>query len=166
MPNIGPLWSLFSQVTSLSRSDPFSGDELHHSGWNACSSCHDDSNKHRKYLILPALGSSRLYAVDCLTDPRAPRLHRTVEGAEIAEKTSGLMDVVASDLWSWLDLAFPHTSHCLADGNIMVSMMGRPMDLGTVGSCCWIRRALISRERGRKEMVSEIQRSCWLILWA
>ncbi|KAH9324817.1 hypothetical protein KI387_004995 [Taxus chinensis] len=31
------------------------GDELHHSGWNACSSCHGDSSVQRRYLILPSL---------------------------------------------------------------------------------------------------------------
>ena len=32
---------------------PDIGDELHHMGWNACSSCHDDANMTRKYLLLP-----------------------------------------------------------------------------------------------------------------
>jgi hypothetical protein len=40
---------------------PYKGDELHHSGWNACSSCHGDPNRSRKLLILPALGSGRIY---------------------------------------------------------------------------------------------------------
>lgn len=51
-------------------------DELHHSGWNACSSCFDDASKKRNRLILPSLISSRIYVLDVGTDPRAPRLHK------------------------------------------------------------------------------------------
>lgn len=40
---------------------PNIGDELHHSGWNACSSCHQDSAKSRSVLVLPALKSGRIY---------------------------------------------------------------------------------------------------------
>jgi hypothetical protein len=40
---------------------PHLGDELHHSGWNACSSCYGVPGASRSRLILPALGSSRLY---------------------------------------------------------------------------------------------------------
>ncbi|NDH25912.1 MAG: hypothetical protein EBY35_06800 [Rhodobacteraceae bacterium] len=32
---------------------PGIGDELHHMGWNACSSCHDDAAISRKYLLVP-----------------------------------------------------------------------------------------------------------------
>ena len=32
---------------------PSIGDELHHMGWNACSSCHDDAGMTRKYLLVP-----------------------------------------------------------------------------------------------------------------
>ena len=40
---------------------PHKGDELHHSGWNACSSCHGNPSKSRSLLVLPALGSGRVY---------------------------------------------------------------------------------------------------------
>uniref|UniRef100_A0A8C0U2K7 Methanethiol oxidase n=1 Tax=Cyanistes caeruleus TaxID=156563 RepID=A0A8C0U2K7_CYACU len=50
---------------------PNVGDELHHSGWNACSSCHGDPGKSRDFLILPALVSSRIYVVD--VDPQSPQ---------------------------------------------------------------------------------------------
>ena len=43
---------------------PGIGDELHHMGWNACSSCHDDSSMSRKYLILPGVRSNNLHIVD------------------------------------------------------------------------------------------------------
>lgn len=34
---------------------PFLGDELHHSGWNSCSSCHGDASAQRRFLVLPSL---------------------------------------------------------------------------------------------------------------
>lgn len=51
-------------------------DELHHSGWNTCSSCYGDSTKSRTKLVLPCLISSRIYVVDVGTEPRAPKLHK------------------------------------------------------------------------------------------
>lgn len=51
-------------------------DELHHSGWNACSSCFDDASKKRNFLILPSLVSSRIYVVDVGTNPRAPKIYK------------------------------------------------------------------------------------------
>jgi selenium-binding protein 1 len=84
------------------------GDELHHFGWNACSSCCDDSSKSRRFLILTGLKSSRIYIVDTLSDPLAPSIYKTIEP-----------DTVKS-----ANLSVPHTVHCLADGNIMISMLG------------------------------------------
>lgn len=55
-------------------------DELHHSGWNACSSCFGDATKKRNRLILPSLISSRVYVVDVGTDMRAPRIHKVTLG--------------------------------------------------------------------------------------
>ena len=61
---------------------PHLNDELHHSGWNACSSCHGDRSKSRDKLVLPALGSSRIYIAD-VRRPRAPTLHAVrLTGAE------------------------------------------------------------------------------------
>lgn len=40
---------------------PNKGDELHHSGWNACSSCHSDEARSRSRLILPTVTSGRVY---------------------------------------------------------------------------------------------------------
>eukprot|EP00061_Rhincodon_typus_P000909 g13151.t1 len=56
-------------------------DELHHSGWNACSSCYGDPSKRRNRLILPSLISSRIYVIDVGTDPRAPQLFKVRLGA-------------------------------------------------------------------------------------
>ena len=87
---------------------PAVGDELHHFGWNACSSCHGDPTRTRRYLVLPGLKSSRIHIVD-VQDPRYPKLHKVIEPQEIAEKTN---------------LSAPHTVHCLPDGRIMISMLG------------------------------------------
>ncbi|KAL5651198.1 hypothetical protein ACJX0J_036656, partial [Zea mays] len=85
------------------------GDKLHHSGWNSCSSCHGDPSAKRRFLILPSLLSGRVYVVDTATDPRTPSLHKVVESEDIAEN---------------IGLGFPHTSHCLASGDIMISCLG------------------------------------------
>lgn len=87
---------------------PNVGDELHHFGWNACSSCHGEEGKHRRFIVLPGIGSGRIHFVDT-EDERAPKLHKVIEPEEIAKKTN---------------LSAPHTVHCLADGTIMISMLG------------------------------------------
>jgi selenium-binding protein 1 len=87
---------------------PNVGDELHHFGWNACSSCHLDATKSRRFLVLPGITSSRIHIVDT-ENPRAPRMHKVIEANEIASKTN---------------LSAPHTVHCLSTGQIMISMLG------------------------------------------
>ena len=87
---------------------PNVGDELHHFGWNACSSCHGEVGKSRRYIVLPGIASGRIHIVDTENE-RAPKLHKVIEADEIAKKTN---------------LSAPHTIHCLADGHIMVSMLG------------------------------------------
>ena len=86
---------------------PNVGDELHHFGWNACSSCHSDEGKERRFLIVPGQRSSRIHIIDT-ADVRAPKLHKVIEPEEIVEKTN---------------LTAPHTVHCLPD-RIMISMVG------------------------------------------
>ena len=86
---------------------PNVGDELHHFGWNACSSCHGDAGNAR-YLVMPGLRSSRIHVVDT-AEPAAPKLHKVIEPKRIAAKTK---------------LTAPHTVHCLPDGQIMISMLG------------------------------------------
>lgn len=53
------------------------GDELHHSGWNVCSSCHNDPNKKRDKLIFPCIGSSRVYVID-VSNALAPSIHKVI----------------------------------------------------------------------------------------
>ncbi|XP_060614066.2 methanethiol oxidase-like [Anolis sagrei] len=97
---------------------PNVNDELHHTGWNACSSCFGDTTKKRNRLILPSLISSRIYVVDTGTDLRAPRLHKVIEPIDVYWKCN---------------LANPHTSHCLGNGEIMISTMGDPSGNGKGG---------------------------------
>jgi selenium-binding protein 1 len=85
---------------------PRAGDELHHFGWNACGSCH--GTRERRYLIVPGLVSSRIHIIDTVNS-RQPKLHKVIEPTEIIEKTG---------------LTAPHTVHCLASGEIMISMLG------------------------------------------
>jgi selenium-binding protein 1 len=53
-------------------------DELHHTGWNACSSCYKDTSKSRRFLIAPALKSGNIYIFDT-ADQRTPKLHHVVK---------------------------------------------------------------------------------------
>jgi len=51
---------------------PYVGDELHHFGWNRCSSaCHGPERSH---LIIPGFRSSRVYVVNVADDPLRPRI--------------------------------------------------------------------------------------------
>ncbi len=95
---------------------PNIGDELHHFGWNACSSCHGDSQKHRRFLLVPGLQSSRIHIIDT-ADPRAPKLHKVIE-PETVKRTN---------------LSAPHTVHCLGTGEIMISMLGDAQGNGPGG---------------------------------
>ena len=86
---------------------PNVGDELHHFGWNACSSaCHSDIV--RDTLIVPGFRSSRLHIVD-VSEPRRPRIRKVIEADELG-KASGYSG--------------PHTVHCMPGGIITVSMLG------------------------------------------
>jgi len=50
--DVDPDSPTYSQV--VARTDlPQIGDELHHFGWNACSSCHGNSKLSRDYLLMP-----------------------------------------------------------------------------------------------------------------
>jgi methanethiol oxidase len=96
---------------------PQAGDELHHFGWNACSSCHTDHGKSRRYLIVPGFRSSRIHVLDT-ADERAPKLSKVIEPDEVVGKTG---------------LTAPHTVHCLADGHVMISMLGDSQGNGPGG---------------------------------
>ena len=93
---------------------PGTGDELHHFGWNACSSAlqhegHDMHGLARRYLIVPGLRSSRLHVLDTAADPRQPTLTKTVGAAELAERAG---------------YSRPHTLHCGPDGVFLTCLGG------------------------------------------
>src|SRR3954462_6014771 len=67
---------------------PNVGDELHHFGWNACSSalCPWAPHPHveRRYFLVPGLRSSRLHVVDVKEAPVKPKLVKVVEAEGVA----------------------------------------------------------------------------------
>ncbi|HXV56335.1 MAG TPA: selenium-binding protein SBP56-related protein, partial [Gaiellaceae bacterium] len=55
---------------------PGTGDELHHFGWNRCSSaCHGPDRSH---LIVPGFRSSRVYVVNVADDPLRPQVEKVI----------------------------------------------------------------------------------------
>jgi methanethiol oxidase len=100
---------------------PNTGDELHHFGWNACSSalCPYAPHPHieRRYLIVPGLRSSRMHIIDIKPDPREPRLVKVIEPDELHDRTG---------------YSRPHTIHCGPEG-IYVSALGAPDGNGPGG---------------------------------
>ena len=84
---------------------PTRGDELHHFGWNACSSAlmhegHDMDGLARRYLLLPGLRSSNVHVYDTQPDPANPMLVKTIDADELAAKAG---------------YSRPHTLHCGPD---------------------------------------------------
>jgi selenium-binding protein 1 len=108
--------------TLVGRTDmPSAGDELHHFGWNACSSCLAPYAPHahveRRYLLVPGIATSRITVLDTKPDPKAPRIVKVVDAAEIAAKAG---------------YAAPHTVHCGPDA-IYVNALGNPEGEGPGG---------------------------------
>src|ERR1700677_3565677 len=70
---------------------PNVGDELHHFGWNACSSalCPYAPHPHveRRYLIVPGLRSSRIHVIDTKENPKQPKIVKVIEPQDVAERT-------------------------------------------------------------------------------
>jgi methanethiol oxidase len=94
---------------------PNVGDELHHFGWNRCSSaCHGPDRSH---LIVPGFRSSRIHIVNVADDPRRPRIEKVIERDELVRATG---------------LTRPHTVHCMPGDNIVISMLG---DADGGGAC-------------------------------
>jgi methanethiol oxidase len=86
---------------------PNVGDELHHFGWNRCSSaCHGPERSH---LIVPGFRSSRFHVVNVADDPRRPRMEKVIEPDEVIRETG---------------YTRPHTVHCMPGDNIVVAMLG------------------------------------------
>ena len=100
---------------------PKAGDELHHFGWNACSSalCPYAPHPHveRRYLVVPGLRSSRIHIIDTKPDPRQPKIVKVIEPEEVAARAGYTRF---------------HTTHCGPDG-IYVSALGSPSGDGPGG---------------------------------
>jgi selenium-binding protein 1 len=91
---------------------PNPGDELHHFGWNACSSCLCPYAPHphveRRYLIAGGIRSSRIHIIDTKPDPRNPQIVKVIEPETLAARAG---------------YTSPHTVHCGPDG-IYLSALG------------------------------------------
>ncbi len=91
---------------------PTPGDEVHHFGWNACSSCLCPYAPHphveRRYLLVPGINSSRITILDTKPDPRNPKIVKVIEPETLVKRTG---------------YTAPHTIHCGPDG-IYVSALG------------------------------------------
>src|ERR1700733_13900085 len=84
---------------------PNVGDELHHFGWNACSSalCPYAPHPHvePRYLIAGGIRSSRIHIIDTKPDPRNPQIVKVIEPETLAARAG---------------YTSPHTVHCGPDG--------------------------------------------------
>ena len=100
---------------------PNTGDELHHFGWNACSSalCPYAPHPHieRRFLVVPGIRSSRIHIIDTKPDPREPRIVKVIEPEELHDRTG---------------YSRPHTVHCGPEG-LYVSTLGSPDGEGPGG---------------------------------
>jgi methanethiol oxidase len=124
---------------------PDVGNELHHLGWNACSShlCPWAPNAHaeRRYLIVPGIGSSRIHIIDTKPNPRRPELVKVIEPEELARRTGYMA---------------PHTVHCGPDG-IYLNALGStggdgPGGLFTIDHDSFEVRGQWERDRGPQHL--------------
>src|SRR6202030_1152554 len=100
---------------------PKFGDELHHFGWNACSTalCPYAPHPHleRRYLVVPGIRSTRIHIVDTKPDPTKLEIVKIIEPEEVFTRTG---------------YSRPHTVHCGPEG-IYVSALGGPNGGGPGG---------------------------------
>ena len=112
--DVDPASSTYGQIVGWTDL-PTKGDELHHFGWNACSSAllheghdHGTDGLQRRYLLLPGLRSSTIQVYDTHPDPANPKLIKTITADELGSKAG---------------YSRPHTLHCGPDG-IFLSCLG------------------------------------------
>lgn len=106
--DVAPQSDTYSQIIHRTQM-PNVGDELHHYGWQACSSAHTCNHISRDHLIVPGFRSSRIHALNVSADPRRPEIAKVIEPEEIARKTG---------------YTRPHTVHCMPGDIITISMLG------------------------------------------
>jgi selenium-binding protein 1 len=101
---------------------PYTGDELHHYGWNACSSalCPNAPHPHveRRYLIVSGIRSSRIYVLDTKDDPTAPSVVKVLQPEELAKHAG---------------YSRPHTLHCGPEGLYLTCLGGANGEEGPGG---------------------------------
>ena len=110
--DVNPKSSSYGKLLSWTEV-PNKGGELHHFGWNACSSAlkhegHDMNDLQRRYLIVPELRTSNIYIID-VADPRNPDILKTVTAKELSDKAG---------------YSRPHTLHCGSDGVFLTCLGG------------------------------------------
>jgi selenium-binding protein 1 len=106
--DVNPQSDTYQQITHRTRM-PYVGDELHHFGWQTCSSSHHCGGLQRQYLVVPGFRSSRIHLLDVGSDPRKPEITKVIEPEELIRKTG---------------YTRPHTVHCMPGGIITISMLG------------------------------------------
>ncbi len=118
--DVDPLSAAYGKVVGNVEM-PNAGDELHHFGWNACSSCLCPYAPHphmeRRYLVVPGIRSSRIHIIDTKPDPGNPKIVKVIEAETIASRAG---------------YSRPHTVHCGPNG-IFVSALGSPSGEGPGG---------------------------------
>ena len=72
----------------------------------------------RRFLLLPGLRSSHIHVYDTKPDPTAPRLYKTIEAKELAERAG---------------YSRPHTLHCGPDGVFLTCLGAANGDDGPGG---------------------------------
>lgn len=111
--DLDPRSSSYAQVVHRVEM-PHPGDELHHFGWNACSSMLCPQTAHpfvqRRYLVVPGMRSSRIHIIDTQPHPTEARIVRVIEPEEIERKTG---------------YSRPHTVHCGPEGIYISTLGGR-----------------------------------------
>jgi methanethiol oxidase len=97
---------------------PGLGDELHHFGWNACSSalCPYAPHPHmeRRYLVVPGMRSSRIHVIDTKPHAHRPEIVKVIEPDTVERRTG---------------YSRPHTAHCGPEG-IYMNALGAPDGTG------------------------------------
>ncbi|WP_018657315.1 selenium-binding protein SBP56-related protein [Actinomadura flavalba] len=110
--DVDPESATYGEVTGWTDM-PYTGDELHHFGWNACSSalCPYAPHPHveRRHLIVPGLRSSRIYVLDTKADAASPKVVKVIEPEELAARSG---------------YSRPHTVHCGPEGLYVTALGG------------------------------------------
>ena len=110
--DVDPASASYGSVTGFTEL-PGTGDELHHFGWNMCSSalCPYAPHPHteRRYLVVPGIRSSRLYILDTKEQPGSPQVVKVLEPAELAKRAG---------------YSRPHTVHCGPEGLYLTCLGG------------------------------------------